>query len=87
MLSNNEVMTATEFHEGECFKTVGPRGGVKVSQVIWRRNGRTQTWKTRPDDFRIPVKWGLRGYDSITPANADRFHTNATCPLNHSINQ
>lgn len=30
-----------------------------------RRNGRTQTWKRSPERFRIPVKFGLKGYDAI----------------------
>lgn len=34
-----------------------------------RRNGRTQTWKTRPSHFRIPIKFGLRGYDAIDHDN------------------
>lgn len=34
-----------------------------------RRNGRTQTWKTRPNDFRIPVKAGLRSTAQITHDN------------------
>lgn len=35
-----------------------------------RRNGRTQTWKTRPMDFRIPVKAGLRSYASVTEGDS-----------------
>lgn len=31
-----------------------------------RRNGRTQTWKTRPNDFRTPMKYGLRGTTAFT---------------------
>ena len=31
-----------------------------------RRNGKTQTWKTRPGDFRIPVKCGLKSCAAIT---------------------
>lgn len=31
-----------------------------------RRNGKTQTWKTRPGHFRIPVKAGLKSCMSIT---------------------
>jgi len=27
-----------------------------------RRNGKTRTWKTRPDRFQIPVKYGLKSY-------------------------
>lgn len=39
----------------------------------WRRNGATKTWKTRPDDFRIPIKRGLNEYAYITPSNAHEF--------------
>lgn len=38
---------------------------------LWqcRRNGATQTWKTRPGEFRIPVKAGFRGYAALTHEN------------------
>ncbi len=32
---------------------------------LTRRNGKTKIWKTRPDDFYIPVKAGLRSYGVI----------------------
>jgi len=38
-----------------------------------RRNGRTQLWKTRPNDFRIPVKAGLKAYGNIRPDNLSGF--------------
>jgi hypothetical protein len=31
-----------------------------------RRNGATKLWKTRPNDFRIPFKCGLKEYGQIT---------------------
>lgn len=31
-----------------------------------RRNGRTKLWKTRPNEFRIPVKAGLRATGQIS---------------------
>jgi hypothetical protein len=34
-----------------------------------RRNGRTQVWKTRPGEFRIPVKAGFRTYYEFTHNN------------------
>ncbi len=34
-----------------------------------RRNGKTKTWKTRPGEFRIPVKAGLRSCAYITHYN------------------
>ena len=46
-------------------------GAIKVKMRngnLWsvRRNGKTQTWKTRPGEFRIPVKYGFRGYGALT---------------------
>lgn len=38
-----------------------------------RRNGKTQEWKTRPDDYRIPVKAGLRHTGQLTPSTAQHF--------------
>ena len=38
-----------------------------------RRNGRTQTWKTRPTEFRIPIKHGLYTYAEITHWNASEW--------------
>ena len=38
-----------------------------------RVNGRVKLWKTRPGDFRLPVKHGLRDCFYITPANAEEW--------------
>jgi hypothetical protein len=38
--------------------------------VRCRANGRCKTWVTRPDDWRLPVKYGLRQCFYITPTNA-----------------
>lgn len=34
-----------------------------------RRNGQTKLWKTRPNDFKIPIKAGLRACAYITHDN------------------
>lgn len=39
------------------------------SAVRCRVNGAMKTWKRRPDDFRLPVKHGLRDCFYITPQN------------------
>ncbi len=39
-----------------------------------RRNGKTQTWKTRPNEFKVPVKYGLYEYLYITQDNAHEFN-------------
>ena len=38
-----------------------------------RRNGKTQTWKTRPGEFRIPVKHGMYDYGDITHETASQW--------------
>ena len=46
-----------------------------------RRNGNTQRWATRPDEFRIPCKAGLRLTFQITPADLPTF------PLHYVIEE
>lgn len=76
-----QVLHAREFHYGECVRTVGPRGGETVKVETWRRNGETKTWKTRPGEFRVPIKYGLRGYSYIDNHNVGEFHAASDCPL------
>ncbi len=40
-----------------------------------RVNGKLKTWKTRPDDWQLPVKHGLYDYFYITPSNASEWLT------------
>jgi hypothetical protein len=44
---------------------------------LWsvRRNGATKTWKREPGRYRIPVKFGFKGYGTIdeTNSNGDVF--------------
>jgi len=38
-----------------------------------RVSGKVQTWKTRPSDFKVPLKRGLYDTGYLTPGNANRF--------------
>jgi hypothetical protein len=38
-----------------------------------RVNGKCKTWKTRPDNFKLPVKYGLYDHFYITQDNADEW--------------
>ena len=61
-------MTRTEF---EIALDAG-RVRVRMSNGnLWscRRNGKTQTWKTRPSEFRIPIKYGFKEYGQVTQHN------------------
>lgn len=81
-ISNAQALTADRFHYGECIRTVGPRGGERTRIVEYRRNGETKVWKTRPTDFRVPIKWGGCSYAYLTQGNAHLFHAEGDCPLN-----
>jgi hypothetical protein len=39
-----------------------------------KRNGRTKYWKTRPTEFKIPVKHGLRDCFYITQDNCHEWN-------------
>jgi len=41
--------------------------------VRCRVNGKCKTWKTRPDEFKLPVKHGLRQCFYITEVNAHEW--------------
>lgn len=63
----------SEIHFGTCTN--------KESVTKFRRNGRTITWKTRPEDFKVPIKNGLYKYGYLTRDNAAMFHLAKDCPL------
>ena len=71
MLTFEEAMSANYFHENH-------ETGGKV--YTWHRNGQTKTWKTRPGEFRIPVKYGLYRYGYIFHTTAHLYHTEEDCP-------
>jgi hypothetical protein len=84
MVTKAQAMTCREFHANGCVRMPdGPRGGKGKTHIeVWRANGRCQTWRTRPDDFKLPVKYGFKGpYTYITNGNAEQFHVASECPL------
>lgn len=78
----HEAARESYIHWGNCTREIGPRGGVKVHQTICKVNGALKTWKTRPNEYRLPVKHGLRGYGEVTPDTISQFHLESECPLN-----
>lgn len=47
----------------EWFEFCGKDGKVRRA----RRSGRLKTWKTRPNDYRLPVKYGLYESSALVP--------------------
>jgi hypothetical protein len=41
--------------------------------IVWRANGKCKTWITRPEEFKLPIKYGLYTYGYLTNANAHLF--------------
>lgn len=77
-ITKEQALTAREFCLNDrCKRFTGPRGGVHVDMQIWRRNGKTKTWKRSPDRFEVPVKHGLYAYGYIDNTNAHAFHVYA----------
>lgn len=46
---------------------------VTHDDKVYKRNGKTKLWKTRPDHFRIPVKRGLYDFGYVTQENISKL--------------
>jgi len=66
MISKSQAMTVNHFEMVNHKNADG-------TPVRWRRNGKTKTWKRKPEAFQIPVKHGLYDYGYITQDNANEF--------------
>ena len=52
-----------------------------------RVTGKVQTWKTRPNEVKVPVKRGLREYGYITHHDLDRFTLTKPTPKKRGWNR
>lgn len=50
-----------------------PADLIGPKPIRWRANGKCQTWKTRPNEFKLPIKHGLYDYGYLTHENAHLF--------------
>ena len=85
MVTKQQVADNARFHcetVRKCSRVVGPRGGVKVSIVEVRANGRMLTWKRDSARFHRPIKYGLYEYAYIDQDNAYWYHLPEDCPAN-----
>jgi hypothetical protein len=62
-----DIETAKQLHHGEWLhhKTETQGGNGQKTCFRIRVNGKPQTWKTRPDQIRVPVRWGMRPRDQF----------------------
>lgn len=57
-LTLEQALTANRFYSVQPDRRTKTKTAYRVIEV--RRTGQTKTWKTRPDHFRVPVKYGLK---------------------------
>ena len=89
MVTKEQAMTCTQFEQVAYFRTERRIGSGCMSYQVpvdtqnpislpapinWRANGKCKTWKTRPDEFKLPIKHGLYQYGYITQDNAHLFN-------------
>lgn len=72
-----------EIHYDNCRIVIGPRGGEQLEQERWRVSGMVKTWKTRPHDFRVPIKYGMYASAYLDNSNASQFHLAVQCAPFH----
>ncbi len=63
MITKQDAMTHNMFYHVTLRNADG-------SAVRCRANGACKQWVTRPDDWRLPVKYGLKQCFYLTPRNA-----------------
>ena len=66
MITKEQALTARQFEH----VTVKNADGTPLR---CRANGKCQVWKTRPQDFKLPVKHGLKDYFYIEPTNGHEW--------------
>ena len=67
MVTKEQAMIARNFEH----VSVKNRDGTPAR---CRANGMCKTWKTRPEDFKLPVKYGMYQCFYITPDNAKEWN-------------
>jgi hypothetical protein len=66
-----EIAIAAKYRQNFAhFTSKDRRGNPHVCRV----NGACKVWKTRPEDFSLPVKFGLKDCFYITPRNAAEWN-------------
>jgi hypothetical protein len=84
-ITRDDALTCDAFHAGPCTVTYGATGKARptVTSELWRRNGRTRTWKRDPSRVEVPIKHGMYAYGTIDAHDIARgiMHRADTCPV------
>jgi hypothetical protein len=66
------IQDALNARHGQIFHHVSLKN-ADGTPIRVRVTGKCQTWKTRPGEFRLPVKQGLYGYGAINDFNCSQW--------------
>jgi hypothetical protein len=66
------IQTITEAKGNMYFRYINKNYPQHLNKQV-RQNGKVKLWKTRPTEFKIPVKYGLYEYFYITQDNAHEW--------------
>lgn len=69
------VMIAKKLKGGTELRHKTLKNADGISAVRCRVNGECKTWKTKPNAFKLPVKYGLKQCFYITEENAGEWET------------
>jgi hypothetical protein len=72
MITKEQAMNLKYFQEIKV-TFINPPLNTHSKHRQWRSNGKCKTWKTRPDEFKLPIKHGLYAYGYLTHENAHLF--------------
>jgi hypothetical protein len=78
-----EGWSATVYHGTARYASRGKQVGGPVQGRV---NGKCKTWKTRPMEFRLPLKVGFRGFSEITEGNCHEWYLTEEEALKHNGN-
>jgi hypothetical protein len=68
MVTKEQAMTCIWFREIKEVM-IDPPLNTLTKKVKWRANGECKTWKSRPNEFRLPVRRGLNNFSYIDHTN------------------
>ena len=72
MVKSLTIAQAKSLKHGQTVRMIGWYDSSGIPSQC-RVSGKVQTWKTRPDDFRVPIKRGLYENGEIVPSNIGMF--------------
>lgn len=73
MVTKEQAINCRKFVQIAEWNSKGINCTISIKSIKWRANGKCKIWKTRPDEFKLPIKHGLYSHWYLTNENAHLF--------------